>query len=317
MTAHTPPCGTHGYGRGPGRARGHFWAGSQHDSATTAELQQQLGWVGDTAGAELGAELGAESGWGDGDTAAVALPPVPEAAGGLEPRFCLLFWSRFPWRRDLCKRHHLCWRHQGHCGCCGGHVLLPTLSCPPATTARPSLSPSSSSQQGPGTHHVPLWGFCPLGIVPIAALSLTATMPSFVTTATVSTKILRGVMASLSHRGHSVPAASAATLSPPKPLCPHLSHHSHTVPMRALCPPATTASLSLPHPPHPHLSHHSHTVPIPPCVCLSPWPLCPHNSHPILTSATTVILCDTVTSHPVPTTATTLCDTDHHSYPPS
>lgn len=232
-------------------------------------------------------------GWGDGDTAAVALPLVPEAAGGLEPRFCLLFWLRFPWRRDLCKRHRFSRRHQGHCGCWGGHVLPPTLSCP-----------QSQALVVPIIITAGLWhpscatvGFCALGIVPITASFLTATMTGFVTTTTALTKILKGVMASLSpswslcpcYCSHIVP--TKATLSSPQPPQPH---YSHAVP---LCPLVLTTDIQAPpQPPHPHLSHHNHTVPTQPCVCLSPWPLCPCNSHPNLASATAVILCGTVTT---------------------
>lgn len=193
-------------------------------------------------------------GWGDGDTAAVALPPFPEAAGGLEPRFCLLFLLHFPWRRDLCKRHRFSRRHQGHCGCWGGHVLPPALSCLPATRARSWLSPSSS-QQDLGTHHVPLWG-----IVPVTASFLTATMTGFVTTATAPTKILRGVMASL---------------SPSWSLCS--CYCSHTVP--------TKATLSSPQPPQPQCPR---AVPL--CPLSSPQTLRPHRNHSILISATTATL---------------------------
>lgn len=82
---------------------------------------------------------------------------------------------------------------------------------------------------------------------------------------------------------HTVP--TKATLSSPQPPQPHCPH---AVP---LCRPVPTTAIQAPRkPPHPHLSHHSHTVPTQPCVCLSPWPLCPYNSHPIL------ILCGTVTT---------------------
>lgn len=172
------------------------------------------------------------------------------------------------------------------CGCWGGHVLPPTLSCPPATRARPWLSPSSS-QQGPGTHHVLLWGFCPLGLVPITAWCLTATMPGLSPQPLSPPESSGGLRLACPHHGHSVPA-TGPTLSLPKPLCPHVApvspcHHG---------PPVPTAAIQAP----PQPPHHSHAVPTQPRVCLSPWPLCPHKSHPLLTSATTATLCDTVTT---------------------
>lgn len=223
-------------------------------------------------------------GWGDGNAAAVALPPVPEAAGGLEPRFCLLFWSRFPWRRDLCKRHHLSWRHQGHLWVLGR----------PRPPPDPELSPCHQSQAlvvpiivTAGPWHPPCAtvgilspGHCPHH-------SLTATMPGLSPQPLSPPESSGGLRLACPHHGHSVPA-TGPTLSLSKPLCPHVApvspcHHG---------PPVPTAAIQAP----PQPPHHSHAVPTQPRVCLSPWPLCPHKSHPLLTSATTATLCDTVTT---------------------
>lgn len=180
-------------------------------------------------------------GWGDGNAAAVALPPVPEAVGGLEPRFCLLFWSRFPWRRDLCKRHHLSWRHQGHLRVLGR----------PRPPPDPKLSPCHQSQALAvpiiviaGPWHPPC---ATVGILSPGHCSHHSLVPychhaRFVTTTTVPTRIFRGVTASLSlswslcpcYWTHTVP--TKATLSPcgpcvplpPWPPCPYRSHSGPT-----------------------------------------------------------------------------------------
>lgn len=92
-----PPGAPAAAGGGDATARCH------HEGGLAARLQAT---VAPRAGSEGGCRgrdrfWVPRAGWGPGDAVAVALPPVPEAAGGFGPTFCLLFWSQLPMETEL------------------------------------------------------------------------------------------------------------------------------------------------------------------------------------------------------------------------